>query len=56
MSEQVIIDSYGVKGSFENNFGFTGFTNLAVSYGLAQVNPEDESSETHGWLGLSYKW
>lgn len=56
MSQQPIIDSYGVKGSLTNDFGFTGFTNLAINYGLAQVNPENESSETQGWLGFSYKW
>ena len=56
MTEQAIIDSYGVKGTINNNFGFTGLTNLAINYGIAQVNPENESSDTQGWLGLSYKW
>lgn len=56
MTEQAIIDSYGVKGTVNNNFGFTGLTNLAINYGIAQVNPENESSDTQGWVGLSYKW
>jgi len=56
MAEQAIIDSYGVKGSMSNDFGFTGLTNLVINYGVAQVNPENESSDTQGWLALSYKW
>ena len=56
MTEQVIIDSYGVKGTLNNDFGFTGITNLAINYGIAQVNPENEKSDTQGWVGLSYKW
>jgi len=56
MAEQAVIDSYGVKGSWSNDFGFTGLTNLAINYGVAQVNPENESSDTQGWMALSYKW
>ncbi|NQY48095.1 MAG: hypothetical protein HRT50_03165 [Colwellia sp.] len=56
MAEQAVIDSYGVKGSFSNNFGFTGLTNLAINYGVAQVNPENDSSDTQGWIAFSYKW
>ena len=56
MAERDIIDSYGIKGSLNNDFGFTGITNLAITYGIAQVNPENESSDTQGWLALSYKW
>ena len=56
MTERDIIDSYGVKGSLNNDFGFTGITNIAINYGLAQVNPENESSDTQGWVALSYKW
>jgi len=56
MAEQAIIDSYGVKGSMSNDFGFTGLTNLEINYGIAQVNPENESSDTQGWIALSYKW
>ena len=56
MSERDIIDSYGVKGSLSNDFGFTGVTNVAINYGIAQVNPENESSDTQGWIALSYKW
>jgi len=56
MSEQVIIDSYGVKGSITNDFGFTGFTNLAIHYGVAQVNPENDKSDTQAWFGFGYKW
>jgi len=56
MTKQAVIDSYGVKGSLSNDFGFTGVTNLAINYGIAQVNPENESSDTQGWLALSYKW
>ena len=56
MTERDIIDSYGVKGSLNNDFGFTGITNIAINYGIAQVNPENESSDTQGWVALSYKW
>lgn len=56
MTEQAVIDSYGVQGSINNDFGFTGITNLAINYGVAQVNPENESSDTQGWIALSYKW
>ena len=56
MTERDIIDSYGVKGSLNNDFGFTGITNVAINYGIAQVNPENESSDTQGWVALSYKW
>ncbi|WP_019028801.1 TolB family protein [Colwellia piezophila] len=56
MQEQAIIDSYGVKGSLTNDFGFTGLTNLAINYGVAQVNPENDNSDTQGWIALSYKW
>ncbi len=56
MTEQAIIDSYGVKGTLNNDFGFTGVTNLAINYGVAQVNPENEKSDTQGWVALSYKW
>lgn len=56
MAERDIIDSYGVKGSFDNDFGFTGITDLAINYGVAQVNPENKSSDTQGWVALSYKW
>jgi Tol biopolymer transport system component len=56
MTEQAIIDSYGVKGTLNNDFGFTGVTNLAINYGIAQVNPENKKSDTQGWVGLSYKW
>jgi hypothetical protein len=56
MTEQNIIYSYGVKGSFNNDFGFTGVTNVAINYGLAQVTPEKESSGAQGWIALSYKW
>ena len=56
MAEQEVIDSYGVKGSLNNDFGFTGLTNIAINYGVAQVNPETTSSDTQGWVALSYKW
>jgi len=56
MTEQAVIDSYGVKGTINNDFGFTGVTNLAINYGIAQVNPENEKSDTQGWVALSYKW
>ncbi|PKI15733.1 TolB family protein [Colwellia sp. 12G3] len=56
MTERDIIDSYGVKGTLNNDFGFTGVTNLVINYGIAQVNPENESSDTQGWVALSYKW
>ncbi|OUR80280.1 hypothetical protein A9Q75_10655 [Colwellia psychrerythraea] len=56
MTERDIIDSYGIKGSLNNDFGFTGITNVAINYGIAQVNPENESSDTQGWVALSYKW
>ncbi|GAW95472.1 MULTISPECIES: TolB family protein [Colwellia] len=56
MAEQAVIDSYGVKGSLHNDFGFTGLTNLVINYGLAQVNPENDSSDTQGWVAFSYKW
>ena len=56
MKDQPVIDSYGIKGSLVNNFGFTGVTNLSISYGLAQTNPENEKSATQAWLSLSYQW
>lgn len=56
MTEQAVIDSYGVKGTLNNDFGFTGVTNLAINYGIAQVNPENEKSDTQGWVAFSYKW
>ena len=56
MAEQAIIDSYGIKGTLLNDFGFTGLTNLAINYGVAQVNPENDSSDTQGWVAFSYKW
>ncbi|PCH97390.1 MAG: hypothetical protein COB83_02670 [Gammaproteobacteria bacterium] len=56
MDQQTVIDSYGFKGELTNNFGFTGITNIAINYGLAQVNPENEASETQVWLGLGYQW
>ncbi len=56
MTKQTVIDTYGIKGTLTNNFGFTGATNLSVNYGIAQVNPENEKSDTQGWLALSYKW
>ncbi len=56
MTEQAVIDSYGVKGTINNDFGFTGVTNLAINYGIAQVNPENEKSDTQGWVAFSYKW
>ena len=56
MTERDIIDSYGIKGTLTNDFGFTGLTNLAINYGIAQVNPENESSDTQGWVAFSYKW
>lgn len=56
MSEQVIIDSYGVQGQVTNTFGFTGINNIAIDFGLAQVNPQKAQSETQAWLGLWYKW
>lgn len=56
MSEQVIIDSYGIQGQFTNNFGFTGINNVAIDFGLAQVNAQNAKSETQVWLGLWHKW
>jgi len=56
MTEQAVIDSYGVKGTINNDFGFTGVTNLAINYGIAQVNPEKKKSDTQGWVAFSYKW
>ena len=56
MREQVIIDSYGIKGQIRNNFGFTGINNVAIDIGLAQVNPQYAKSETQAWLGLWHKW
>lgn len=56
MSEQVVIDSYGVKGRITNDFGFTGINNIVIDFGLAQVNPENKESETQAWLGLWHKW
>lgn len=56
MSEQMMIDSYGIKGQITNNFGFTGINNIAIDFGIAQVNPENSKSETQAWLGLWHKW
>ncbi len=56
MSEQVIIDTYGIKGQITNTFGFTGINNIAIDFGLAQVNPENAKSETQAWLGIWHKW
>lgn len=56
MSEQVIIDSYGIQGQITNNFGFTGINNIAIDFGLAQVNAQKAKSETQAWLGLWHKW
>ncbi|MDX2368087.1 MAG: hypothetical protein QNK36_06735 [Colwellia sp.] len=56
MSEQVIIDSYGLQGKITNNFGFTGINNIAIDFGLAQVNPQNAKSETQAWLGFWHKW
>lgn len=56
MAEQSVIDSYGIKGKILNNFGFTGITDLELNYGIAQVNPEDQHSETQGWIGFGYQW
>lgn len=56
MAEQESIDSYGLKGTLNNNFGFTGVTNLAINYGIAQVNPEHQPSDTQAWLAFSYQW
>lgn len=56
MSEQVIIDSYGIQGQLTNNFGFTGINNIAIDFGLAQVNTQNAKSETQAWLGLWHKW
>lgn len=56
MKDEAVIDSYGIKGSLVNDFGFTGVTNLAINYGIAQTNPENEKSTTQAWLSLSYQW
>ena len=56
MTDRDIVDSYGVKGSFNNDFGFTGITDFTINYGIAQINPEYDSSDTQGWVALSYKW
>lgn len=56
MSEQAIIDSYGVKGSISNDFGFTGINNIVIDFGVAQVNPENQKSDTQAWIGLWHKW
>ncbi len=56
MSEQAIIDSYGIKGHITNDFGFTGINNIAIDFGIAQVNPTNSKSETQAWLGLWHKW
>ena len=56
MSEQAIIDSYGVKGSLSNDFGFTGINNIVIDFGIAQVNPENQKSDTQAWIGLWHKW
>ncbi|MDP7593537.1 MAG: hypothetical protein QF552_12745 [Litorilituus sp.] len=56
MSKQNIIDSYGIKGQLFNNFGFTGINNLAIDFGIAQVNPERQKSDTQAWIGLWHKW
>ncbi len=56
MTKRDIIDSYGLKGSLNNDFGFTGITNVAINYGIAQVSPENERADTQGWVALSYKW
>jgi len=56
ITEQVDIDSYGIKGKITNNFGFTGINNIVIDFGLAQVNPQNTKSETQAWLGLWHKW
>jgi len=56
MSEQTIIDSYGIKGSLSNDFGFTGINNIVIDFGIAQVNPENQKSDTQAWVGLWHKW
>jgi len=56
MAEQIVIDSYGIKGKITNNFGFTGINNIVIDFGLAQVNPQNTKSETQAWLGLWHKW
>ncbi len=56
MAQQKHFDSYGIKGDMNLDFGFTGISNLTISYGLSQVTPENEKSETQGWLGLWHKW
>jgi Tol biopolymer transport system component len=56
MTGQDTIDSYGLKGTLNNDFGFTGLTNIAINYGIAHVKPENESPDTQAWLALSYKW
>jgi hypothetical protein len=56
MGEQDEINVYGIKGSFTNDFGFTGITNLSIDMGLAQVNPENGPSDLQAWLGLWHKW
>jgi len=56
MKEQAVIDSYGLKGNIKSNFGFTGITDLELNYGIAQVNPQNHHSETHGWIGFGYQW
>ena len=56
MNEQEQIDSYGISGTVNGSFGFTGINNISLNLGVAQVNPENSKSETHGWIGLSHQW
>ena len=56
MSEQIVIDSYGIKGQITNSFGFTGINDIVIDFGIAQVKPENKRSETQAWLGLRHQW
>ncbi|TPH13221.1 TolB family protein [Litorilituus lipolyticus] len=56
MDKQEVIDSYGFTGTIHNDFGFTGITDLVINYGVAQVNPENQKSDTQGWIGISHQF
>ncbi|MBL4823390.1 MAG: hypothetical protein JKX90_07690 [Colwellia sp.] len=56
MTRQALINSYGIQGKITNIRGFTGINNIAIDFGLAQVNPQNSKSETQAWLGLWHKW
>ena len=54
------IYSYGIKGDVDFvdilPSSFTGFSNLSISYGIAEVKQKNQKNKLQIWLGLWHKW